>query len=34
MNRYAINNADDITEAIRGLDIFMKNWCMIGSMSR
>lgn len=28
MNRYAINNADDITEAVRGLDIFMKNWCM------
>lgn len=21
-------NKDDITEAVHGLDIFMKNWCM------
>lgn len=28
MDSYTINNADDITEAIHGLDIFTKNWCM------
>lgn len=25
---YTIGNKDDVTEAIHGLDIFMKNWCM------
>lgn len=28
MHDYTINNADDITEAVYGLDIFTKNWCM------
>ena len=23
-----MQNKDDITEAVRGLDIFTKNWCM------
>lgn len=23
-----INNKDDVTEAVKGLDIFTKNWCM------
>lgn len=22
------NNKDDVTEAVRGLDVFTKNWCM------
>ena len=25
---YTKGNKDDITEAIHGLDIFTKNWCM------
>lgn len=25
---YTIGNKDDITEAVHGLDVFMKNWCM------
>ena len=25
---YAKGNKDDVTEAIHGLDIFTKNWCM------
>lgn len=25
---YAKSNNDNITEAVRGLDIFTKNWCM------
>ncbi len=28
MHIYTKNNEDNITEAIRGLDIFTKNWCM------
>ena len=28
MHDYTINNADNITEAVHGLDIFTKNWCM------
>ena len=26
--RYTVGNKDDITEAVHGLDIFTKNWCM------
>lgn len=25
---YANGNADNLTEAVHGLDIFTKNWCM------
>ena len=25
---YIKNNKDDVTEAVHGLDIFTKNWCM------
>ena len=25
---YTVCNKDDITEAVHGLDIFTKNWCM------
>lgn len=28
MHDYTINNSDNITEAVHGLDIFTKNWCM------
>lgn len=28
MADYTLGNSDNITEAIRGLDIFTKNWCM------
>lgn len=27
-NNYINRNKDDITEAVHGLDIFTKNWCM------
>lgn len=27
-NRLRMGNKDDITEAVHGLDIFTKNWCM------
>ena len=26
--RYTVGNKDDITEAVHGLNIFTKNWCM------
>ena len=25
---YTVGNKDDVTEAVHGLDIFTKNWCM------
>lgn len=28
MTLYVKGNKDDITEAVHGLDIFTKNWCM------
>lgn len=28
MSDYTMNNKDDLTEAIHGLDIFTKNYCM------
>lgn len=28
MSDYTRGNADDIFEAVHGLDIFTKNWCM------
>lgn len=28
MADYTLGNSDNITEAIRGLDIFTKNWCI------
>lgn len=28
MSNYTTNNTDNITEAVHGLDIFTKNWCM------
>lgn len=28
MNSFTSGNSDNITEAVHGLDIFTKNWCM------